>query len=57
MADEFFVQIACENHFLVGYCLRFHVATRFRVQFLIIFEAIFSKIEILQPRYAQMESA
>ncbi len=51
MTDEICVQRACKSHFLVVYCLRFHVATRFEAQFLMIFETIFSKREILQARY------
>ena len=50
MTDEVYVQTAYKSHFLVGYCLRFHVATRFEVKLLIIFEVDFSKREILQPR-------
>jgi hypothetical protein len=40
-----------------AYCLRLHLETRFDAYFLIIFEAVFSKREILQPRYTiiQME--
>jgi hypothetical protein len=43
MTDEIYVRRACKNHFLVGYCIRFHIETRLG--------AFFSIIKILQPRY------
>jgi hypothetical protein len=51
MTDEIYVHRASKSHFVVGYCLRFYVETRFEAYFLIIFEAVFSKREILQARY------
>jgi hypothetical protein len=48
--------LASKSHFVVGYCLRFYVETRFEAYFLIIFEAAFSKREILQPRYSDENS-
>jgi len=50
MTDKIYVHIACKSHFVVGYYLRFHVEMCFEAYFLIIFEAIFSKREILQAR-------
>jgi hypothetical protein len=51
MTDEIYVHRASKSHFVVGYGLRFYVETRFDAYFLIIFEAIFFKREILQARY------
>jgi hypothetical protein len=51
MTDEIYVHRASKSHFVVGYCLRFYVETRFEAYFLITFEAVFSKREILQARY------
>jgi hypothetical protein len=56
MTDEIYVHRASKSHFVVGYCLRFYVETRFEAYFLIIFEAVFSKREILQARYVTKEA-
>jgi hypothetical protein len=56
MTDEIYVHRACKSHFVVGYCLRLHVETRFDAYILIMFEAVFSKREILQARYVVKES-
>jgi hypothetical protein len=59
MTDEIYVHRASKSHFVVGYCIRFNVETRFEAYFLIILRLFFLKekfyrlveaVEFLQKR-------